>query len=225
MTGFTVPIFIPDGNPSSVRILQRSTHTGRLLTCNRAFLSAALGRPELAQSGLYFLLGEDPDTTASRLYIGESDNVSLRIKSHDTAKDFWNQLAVYIAVDPPLNKAHVRFLEAKMLQLAQGTGLTLDNDTTPSLPPLGEANIADIADMESHIVDLLLLLQVAGIGLASPSEIPPQMVELNFFTPARFGRRIPSQRWISRQSRFDHSIRITAISIKLDFRSFGVVNY
>lgn len=169
-SGFTVSILLPTGNPEAVRVVRRSTHNGLLVICGRPHLPDALARPELSAPGVYVLSGRDEATARRRIYIGEGDVAAERIRTHDTGKDSWTELAVYTTGDGSLNKAHVRYLESKLIQLAKANGrAVLDNGNLPALPALAEA---DAADVEAHLDDLRLLLPVTGLDVFEPSPAP-----------------------------------------------------
>lgn len=59
--------------------------TGHVLVLSRTLLREALKRNEINRSGVYLLIGESQEGEPL-LYIGESDNISQRIKSHDSNK-------------------------------------------------------------------------------------------------------------------------------------------
>lgn len=53
MTPFSLPIFVADG----LRIVDKSNWIGKALVFPRALLPQVKARPELAQTGVYLLLG------------------------------------------------------------------------------------------------------------------------------------------------------------------------
>lgn len=81
---------------------------------------------------------EDPAYEA-RIYVGEGEDPRARIDSHHASKDFWNRIVLFTSFGQALNKAMIRYLEARLLQLAANAGRAeLDNGNAPSLPPLSE---------------------------------------------------------------------------------------
>jgi hypothetical protein len=126
-----------------------------------------LAREELRKPGVYVLVGaaEDPSYEA-RIYVGEGEDPRARIDSHHASKDFWNRLVVFTSFGQALNKATIRYLEARLLQLAAGAGrVELDNGNAPSLPPLSEP---DTADAESFLADMLVIFPILGINFFEP---------------------------------------------------------
>ncbi|MGX4738337.1 GIY-YIG nuclease family protein [Kitasatospora griseola] len=158
--GVTVRIFLIDGTPQGLRTVDRTGWTGTCLTFARPGYAEARQRPEVKRTGVYVLVGRDENDTP-RLYVGEGDEVRVRLDSHHREKDFWTHGYVLTTKDDSLNKAHVRWLEARLLQIAAEAGTaTLDNGTAPQLPYLSEP---DQADMEWYLENALTLLPMVGI--------------------------------------------------------------
>jgi hypothetical protein len=93
--------------------------TGSFLAFARADYPSARAREEVSQTGAYVLLGPDPEgRRLQRVYVGEGENIRVRLDAHQKEKDFWTQGYVLTTKDDSLNKAHVRYLEARLLELA-----------------------------------------------------------------------------------------------------------
>jgi hypothetical protein len=89
------------------------------------------------------------------------------VDQHAKTKDFWTEAMAFTSKDANLNKAHVRYLEARLIGLARrAKRAEIENDTEPPLPHLSEA---DRADMETYLDELLVVLPLLGI---SAFEIP-----------------------------------------------------
>ncbi|MCK5796985.1 MAG: GIY-YIG nuclease family protein [Deltaproteobacteria bacterium] len=106
----------------------------------------------------------------------------------DDAKDFWDRAVIFVAKDENLTKAHVRHLEARLIDMAiKAKRSTVDNKTAPNGGTLPEA---DLADMEEFITQVRLLLATMGIdaldaagsgpgtGQALPGVKKPEFEEL-----------------------------------------------
>jgi hypothetical protein len=55
MTPFSLRIFVADGDPDGLRIVDKSNWIGKALVFPRALLPQVETRPELAQTGVYLL--------------------------------------------------------------------------------------------------------------------------------------------------------------------------
>lgn len=161
MTPFSLKIFVADGDPDGLRLVERSNWVGKALIFPRSLLPKIKHRPEFLQTGVYLLVGPKPDGEGDMLYIGEGDPVRPRLESHFSQKDFWTMAVFFVAGSGQLNKAHVQFLESSLVQRARAAKrVPLDNKDFPSEPTLSEA---DKADMQVFLDNMLGMLPVLGV--------------------------------------------------------------
>lgn len=169
MEGKTIRIYLPEGSPSGVLVLEIINWTGKVVVGPRSRLPELINRPETSGSGIYLLVGDDPEQTGRELvYVGEGDEVRKRLYYHekDESKDFWNRTIVVTSKDANLTKAHVRYLESRLIGLIQQAGRArLGNGTAPTPPPLPEP---DIADMEFFLAQVQMILPVVGFNFTKP---------------------------------------------------------
>ncbi len=112
---------------------------------------------------MYLLLGPDEggEAASKRIYVGEADVLRSRLDSHLREKEFWTRAFVLVARDGSLNKAHARYLEARLIHQVQKAGrATLENSVIHQPRGLREA---DEAEMEAYLDDALLLLPLIGV--------------------------------------------------------------
>lgn len=158
---FSLRIFVADGDPDGLRVVERSNWIGKAVMFPRALLPRVKGREELSQTGVYLLLGPREDGEGEMLYVGEGDPIRPRLESHYAKKDFWTRAVCFVAGAGQLNKAHVQLLEAQLIAKAQAAKrLPLDNGNTPTEPTLSEA---DRADMQVFLHNMLGMLPVLGV--------------------------------------------------------------
>ena len=169
--GVTIRIFLVDGKPQGLRLVERMGWTGSFLAFARADYSSARAREEVSQTGAYVLLGPDPEgRRLQRVYVGEGENIYVRLDAHQKEKDFWTQGYVLTTKDDSLNKAHVRYLEARLLELAaKADNASLDNGTAPEPARLSEP---EIAEMETYLDNVLPLFALVGVNVFEPAEEP-----------------------------------------------------
>src|SRR5262245_52655579 len=131
MYGKTLRIYLVDGVPSGVWTAEIMNWTGKFLVAPRSQLAQLGSREEAKRTGIYLLVGPDPENTnRERVYVGESDNVLDRLKQHnnDEKKGFWTRTVVVVGKDENLTKSHVRYLESRLIALTKQANLaTLDN--------------------------------------------------------------------------------------------------
>ena len=162
MTPFSLRIFVADGDPDGLRIVDKSNWIGKALVFPRALLPQVKARPELAQTGVYLLLGPRQDGDGDMLYVGEGDPIRPRLERHYAEKDFWTRAIGFTTGSAgQLNKAHVQFLESRLIALARAAKrMPLDNANQPAEPSLSEA---DRAEMEVFLGHMLGMLPVLGV--------------------------------------------------------------
>ncbi len=162
--GKSIRLFLVDGTPQGILTAEIMNWTGHVLSAPRTKLTEMVKRPEMERTGIYVLIGSDPDGSERPLgYIGESDVVGSRLVQHnkDESKDFWEKACVVTSKDQNLTKAHARYLESRLIAIAHGAGRArLFNGTAPDYGYLPEA---DLADMEYFISQIRLILPVLGL--------------------------------------------------------------
>lgn len=97
-------------------------------------------------------------------YIGEAEIIRDRLKQHK-AKDFWTSVVVFVSKDENLTKAHIRYLENRLLQGAKAVGRYALENSNASNPKLPES---DREDMEAYLSRIRQVLPVLGSDLLSP---------------------------------------------------------
>jgi hypothetical protein len=169
MTGKTIRIFLADGEPTGILLAEISNWTGKVLVAPRSQLDQLSKREEVRRTGVYLLVGPDPDDSSRALaYIGEGDNVLKRLLRHNKneAKDFWERTVVIVSKDENLTKSHVRYLESRLITLAHDAHRAkLTNDTAPDPIKLPEP---DVADMEAFLAEVQMILPVLGFDFTQP---------------------------------------------------------
>ena len=112
----TIKLFLAKGTPKGLRVAEISNWNGKALAAPRFEFAELVARDELQRSGVYLLVGTDPESGAPALYIGEAEAVGKRLKHH-TDKDFWSHAYVFVSKDENLTKAHVRYLEGRLIEI------------------------------------------------------------------------------------------------------------
>ena len=164
MTSATIKLFLPCGDAKSLRTAEISNWTGKAVAAPRTELDELLAREELEKAGVYILLGSDPHTNLPRAYIGEAEIIRDRLKQHKT-KEFWVSAIVFVSKDENLTKAHVRYLESRLLtEATQVNRFTLEQNQAGGsrLPE------SDREDMEVFLARIRQLLPVLGSDILAP---------------------------------------------------------
>jgi hypothetical protein len=163
---FTIRIYVPDGDPDGVRVIDRMNWTGRGVSFPRDVWERAARRPELAKPGVYILIGrkdDDEEDDLPLLYIGQTDDLLNRLTQHQKDKDFWDRAVVFVSTNDGLNRAHITWLEHALIRRAKDIGQChLDNGNAPKEPPLPEFEKADTEGFLREIVQILPLIGITA---------------------------------------------------------------
>ena len=165
---FSIRIFVPNGDPEGLRLVDRPNRSGIFVVFNRTNFKEAAIRPEFERTGVYVLIGSSDDSALPKLYIGEGDPVSTRLRDHYSRRDFWDWAVFFVTKDNSLNKAHVQQIESRLIEVARSAKqCKLENKNMPSEPTLSEA---DVADVDSFISDILSIFPLVGLSVFERAE-------------------------------------------------------
>ena len=145
--GKTIQIYLPDGNPRSIKIADITSRTIQTILIPRSSLEEVSKREEVQSVGVYFLIGSSEDTAKPILYIGEAENVISRLKQHNQKKEFWNVALVAVSKTQFFTKSHVKFLEWYCYESAKKADrYSLENGQIPTKSYIPEPVEADLMD-------------------------------------------------------------------------------
>jgi hypothetical protein len=167
MSSATIKIFLVHGDPKRLRTAELSNWTGKAVAGPRSEFDSVLSREESQKSGVYLLTGIHPETGKSAVYIGEAEAIKDRVKGH-LDKDFWNHIAFFTSKDENLTKAHIRYLEGRLIEQAKQAGRAVVINSQGSGSRLPES---DREDMEIFLEKIHQLLPVLGVEVLVPRTI------------------------------------------------------
>jgi len=166
--GRSIRIYLDGGEVSGIRHAELVNWTGQALHCPRSrFRELASGWENVvSRPGVYFLVGAD--LLAEReLYIGEAEDTLVRLGQHlrDAERD-WTEAIVFTSKDENLTKAHVKYLESRLVERAKAANryrvLNKQQPTAAGLPR------ADQDAMEEFLMQMPILLGVLGHRVLDP---------------------------------------------------------
>jgi hypothetical protein len=168
-TGYSIQLYMADGTPDGLVIATQFGWTGQLTVCRQTTFDSLMRREDLDRPGVYILYGPDPEQHAQmRAYIGEADSLRDRIPASAEKQDFWESAVAITASDNALTKGHVRYLEARLIEMTRAAArANLANTQQPGAEKryLPEA---DKANMERFLRELKSVLPVVGFDLLKP---------------------------------------------------------
>ncbi len=167
--GRSLELYFVDGRPDGMLTAEVFNWTGHVLVAPRTQIGDALRRREASYTGVYLLLGESEQGPIA--YIGEGEIIAERIRSHDSKRDWWTKAVLVTTGANNLNKAHIKYLEARLIEEALDIGrMPLENGNSPSRPGLSEAAVAN---MEGFLDYLFLVLPAIGVDMFVRRTRPP----------------------------------------------------
>jgi uncharacterized protein DUF4357 len=159
--GRALELFFVDGNPDGMATAEVFNWTGHVLRIPRTRLAEGLRRGEAGQTGIYLLIGADDEGPLA--YIGEAENVARRLVQHARDKDWWDLAVIITTTGDALNKAHVKYLESRLVEAAHLAGsMRIANSNAP---PRSSLNEAATANMESFLETLHMTLPAIRVDV------------------------------------------------------------
>jgi hypothetical protein len=165
--GKTIKLFLMDADPDGRMICELSNWTGKAYRIPRGKVKDCADRDELKSTAVYLLFGKAESSTAKpKVYIGEAENAYSRLAQHVSEKEFWNESVVFISKDENLNKAHIKYLESRLCELANvASRYEIQNSNKPTRSSISEA---DQAEMEEFIEYIKMLINTMGFKVFEP---------------------------------------------------------
>ncbi len=164
MSSATIKLFLVHGDAKRLRTAELSNWTGKAVAGPRTEFDSILARDEAVNPGVYFLTGVDPESGKAAVYIGEAESIRDRLRSH-LSRDFWNHVVFFVSKDETLTKAHVRYLEGRLIEQAKAAGRVTVVNGQASGAKLPES---DREDMEIFLARIHQLMPVLGADALVP---------------------------------------------------------
>ena len=185
--GKTIKLFLIDGDPNGRMTCELSNWTGKAYKIPRIKVKDCTDRPDLINPGIYLLFGKN-ETGKDLVYIGEAEIVLKRLTQHLTQKDFWTEAIIFISKDENLNKAHIKYLENRLYELAKTVNrYQVENNTIPTQSSIAES---DRAEMEEFIENIKILINTLGHKVFEEKreiKSPQQQAKETFYIKAARG--------------------------------------
>lgn len=183
--GKTIKIFLIDGDPNGRMSCELSNWSGKAYKIPRIKIKECTDRNDLNSTGVYLLFGKN-DEGKDLVYIGEAESILKRLNQQLNSKDFWYEAIVFISKDENLNKAHIKYLENRLHEIARTANrYNIDNSIVPTQSSISES---DRAEMEEFIEYIKLLVNTLGHKVFEEKrEHKPKQKQATFFIKAARG--------------------------------------
>ncbi len=166
--GKAIELFLVNGTAESLITAELSNWNGKAIKIPRTEVSSC-DRDDIKGVGIYFLICQE-DVGTDSVYIGEAENVQDRLVQHlrdfqsGKEKYYWNTAVIFVGRD--LNKALIRYLENRFVEIAKECGrYTILTKNTYKNTVLKEAQIAS---MEEFIDNVKILINTLGYKVLVP---------------------------------------------------------
>lgn len=160
-----ITIFFKEKTESGRLKCQLSNWNGIAYKVPRNFLGSCKNDDEFAKPGVYMLFGKDIDRDVDKAYIGEAENLYVRLQQH-LSDDFWNEIVLFASNGEPLNKAHIKNMENKLYHLAKtAERFQIANSNEPTRSALSEE---DEDTVDGFIEKIKLIVKPLGYNLFEP---------------------------------------------------------
>ena len=172
-----------DGNPNGRMSCELSNWTGKAYKIPRVKVKDCTDRPDLSTTGVYLLFGKN-EKEKDLVYIGEAEVILKRLTQQLAQKDFWHEVIIFVSKDDNLNKAHIKYLENRLHDIAGKVGrYKIENSVIPTQSSISES---DRAEMEEFVENIKLLVNTLGHKVFD-EKTEPKTKQKSFFIKAARG--------------------------------------
>lgn len=167
--GKAIELFLVNGTADSLITAELSNWNGKAIKIPRTEVSGC-NRDDVKGAGVYFLICQEDDGTDS-VYIGEAENVQDRLVQHlreyQSGKEKYYQNTAVIFVGRDLNKALIRYLENRFVEIARECGryAVLTKNTYKNTV----MKESQIASMEEFIDNVKIIINTLGYKVLVPA--------------------------------------------------------
>ena len=175
----SIKIALWDGNPSSTRSAAIDGSTTQAIGFRRNQLKKLREklRKEITQAGAYILMDGNDAVIEREAYIGESENVLGRLKTHyhtKATKELWEDTIVLVSKDDNLTKSHARYVESLLLSEARNNPRwKLPTNSRKPSNTAGRLPLADRVNMEKFVTEAKILVGVLGCDIFRSPRVKP----------------------------------------------------
>jgi hypothetical protein len=174
----SLTIFSADELPDDRRTVDKAGWNVHAIVCPRSRFPGVKKSGEFDRPGVYVLSSPyEEEGAIPFIYIGEGDPTRPRLEQHYRKMDFWTSLVVFTATDQ-LNKAHVQYLESRLVSMAHtAKRCIVKNNNKPQLPtlPLADTAAMDVFLKETLVIcNLLRLTAFEGPPLLPKPDVAPR---------------------------------------------------
>lgn len=157
----TIQIFLPEGDPKGIKIASIRTRNIEVIYFSRNNLENLYKVMQKKNKvGIYFLIGLN-EKEQEEIYVGEAEDVVVRIGQHNKNKDFWQKGYFVVDNNGLLTKSHIKYLENFTYnKIKEADKIILNNETEPTKSHVDETIEADLNGDIFETIEVLLSLLI-----------------------------------------------------------------
>ena len=160
----TIQIFLPDGDPKGIKIATIRTRNIEVISFSRNNLETLYKVMEdKSKVGVYFLIGFNENKGQNEVYVGEAEDIIVRLKQHNSNedKDFWQKGYFVITNDGFFTKSHIKYLENFLYnKIKEADKILLHNGNEPTKSHIDTATEADLNGDIYECIEVLVSLLI-----------------------------------------------------------------
>ena len=154
----TINLLLNEGSLKGVMCVEDSAwNRGQLHSAPRDSVDVLISSEICDKYGVYLLLSDD------MVYIGQSSDLSSRIKNHIIGKSWWERVVILTTADNSLNRSDIDFLEASLIDKALKIG-RLDCDNKNKGNKQKVTRFREV-ELDQYLDEALFLLELIGINV------------------------------------------------------------
>ena len=152
----TINLLLYDGTLSGVISIADSAWTpGEMYAAPRDSVEDLIKTEACDKYGVYLLLSEN------RVYVGQAQDLSRRIKQHLSGKDWWDRVILLTTESDSFTHSDIDYLEAYLIEQARSRG-TLDVDNLKAGNKPKVTKFQKVA-LDQYLDEAMLLLELIGV--------------------------------------------------------------
>lgn len=156
-------LFLNDGLPKGVREVTIDQWSGGAICGPRNKIDQILKFQELNSPCVYFLIGDSGEGDLLKVYVGEADSFTERVKDHLRKKDWWQHVVVFFGLNNNPSKTGIEYLESHIYSgLFAASRCILENGNKPALPNISKQ---DIPGLYTFYENIKLIMPILGFDI------------------------------------------------------------
>ena len=181
--GKSINLFLMDGDVNGRIKCTLANWTGLAFKIPRTSLDQCKDRPELKQTGVYFLFGQDDQENQHFIYVGQAgvrkngEGILNRLQEHNKnpKKDYWTEAIALTTSNDSMGPTEISYLEHRFYTLAVAAGRYIvknGNDPTP-----GNPTEEKISELEDFIDNAKIIVGTLGHKAFEPLTVSGQAID------------------------------------------------